>query len=144
MKMQPRVSLITLGVKDFQKSLSFYRDGLKWPAQVQDDVAFFNLHNIVLSIYPREKLAEDAQLPAEGRGFAGITLAHNVNSPQEVDEVLNAVKKLGATILKPGQKVFWGGYSGYFADLDGHLWEVAHNPFWSLDEKGQVVLPSNS
>lgn len=138
--MKPRITMITLGVKDFEKSLRFYRDGLKWPAKVQDDVAFFQLGNILLSIYPRDKLAEDATVKPEGSGFEGITLAHNVATEKEVDETLEAARKLGATIVKKAQKVFWGGYSGYFADLDGHLWEVAHNPFWKLDKDGNVVM----
>jgi catechol 2,3-dioxygenase-like lactoylglutathione lyase family enzyme len=138
--MKPKINLITLGVKDFAKSLAFYRDGLGWKAQVHDDVAFFPLNKIVFAIYPREKLAEDVTVPAEGSGFAGFTLAHNVSSEQEVDATLEAVEKLGARIVKPGQKVFWGGYSGYFADLDGHYWEVAYNPHWQLDADGNVVL----
>ena len=136
--MKPRISLITLGVADLPRALRFYRDGLGWPTTAADgdDVAFFNLSGVVLSLYPRDKLAEDATVAAAGSGFAGIALAHNVASEAEVDDVLRTVAALGATIIKPAQKVFWGGYSGYFADPDGHLWEVAHNPFWTVDADG--------
>jgi len=138
--MQPRINVITLGVRDFRKSLAFYRDGLGWKADVQDDIAIFLLSGIVFALYPRDKLAEDVTVSAKGSGFPGITLAYCGRSETEVDEVLTQVEKLGATIVKPAQKVFWGGYSGYFADPDGFLWEVAYNPMWTLDEKGNVKL----
>jgi catechol 2,3-dioxygenase-like lactoylglutathione lyase family enzyme len=138
--MKPSITLITLGVKDFQKSLAFYKDGLGWPAKVQDDIAFFQLNTLVFSIYPWEKLAEDATVSDKGNGFKGITLAHNVGSVEEVDATLKIVENLGAKIIKKAQKVFWGGYSGYFADPDGNLWEVAHNPFWKLNKDGSVNL----
>ena len=96
---------------------------------------------MVLGLYGREALAEDAGVPAAGSGFAGFTLAHNVATEVDVDRVLAAAVAAGATLVKPGQKVFWGGYSGYFADPDGHLWEVAHNPFFPLDAEGRVQLP---
>lgn len=138
--MQPRITMITLGVKDFKRALKFYRDDLGWEAKVQDDVAFFPLNGILLGLYPHDKLAEDATVPDSQAGFSGVTLAYNVGSPKEVDETLEKVSKIGAKIIKPGQKVFWGGYSGYFADPEGHLWEVAHNPFWEMDNKGNVKL----
>ena len=96
---------------------------------------------MVLALYPKHLLAEDATVSAEGSGFTGITIAHNAKSEKEVDEVLAEVEKLGATIVKPAQKVFWGGYSGYFKDPDGYLFEVAFNPFWKLDADGNVILP---
>jgi catechol 2,3-dioxygenase-like lactoylglutathione lyase family enzyme len=141
--MRPKLSLVTLGVRDFERSLRFYRDGLGWqPSSAsQDDVAFFPLGGIVLGLYPREKLAEDAQVSAGGSGFSGIALAHNTNSQEEVDQELQTVEILGATIVKKAEKVFWGGYSGYFADPDGHLWEVAWNPFFGFDESDNLVLP---
>jgi catechol 2,3-dioxygenase-like lactoylglutathione lyase family enzyme len=141
--MRPKLSLVTLGVKDFERSLRFYRDGLGWqPSSAsQDDVAFFPLGGVVLGLYPREKLAEDAHVSATGSGFSGITLAHNTKSQEEVDEVLQTVERLGATIVKKAENVFWGGYSGYFADPDGHLWEVAWNPFFGFDEADNLVLP---
>ena len=141
--MRPRLHLITLGVKDFEASLNFYKNGLGWqPSSAsQDDVAFIPLGGVVLALYPRHKLAEDAMLPADGSGFSGITLAYNTKSREEVDEVLATAEKLGATIVKPAADVFWGGYSGYFADLDGHLWEVAWNPFFEFDENDNLKLP---
>jgi len=138
--MEPRINLVTLGVKNFKRALKFYRDDLGWKAQVENEVAFFPLNGVVLGLYPREKLAEDALTKDAPSGFSGITLAYNVGSEKEVDEILELVSKIGAKVVKPGQKVFWGGYSGYFSDPEGHLWEVAHNPFWKLDKNGNVEL----
>lgn len=129
--MQPRMSMITLGVSDLQKSILFYETGLGFPKMDSPPtVAFFTLNGTWLALYPRHLLAEDATVPASGTGFAGFTIAHNVNTEAEVDAVLQLAVNAGATLVKPGQKVFWGGYSGYFADPDGFLWEVAHNPFF--------------
>lgn len=141
--MKPKIHLVTLGVEDLARSLRFYRDGLGWPTSSAstDDVAFLPLGGVVLALWGRGSLAEDARVDGRGSGFRGIALAHNVGSPEEVDEALRAAERAGGTVTKPGQKVFWGGYSGYFADPDGHLWEVAHNPFWSFDSSGNVVLP---
>lgn len=127
--MEPHITLITLGVSDLARSRAFYRDGLGLPLRAgPDEIAFFELRGTWLSLYPREKLAEDAQVPAAGSGFQGFTLAHNVASPEAVDATLAQAVEAGATLVKPGQKVFWGGYSGYFSDPDGFLWEVAWNP----------------
>jgi uncharacterized protein len=141
--MRQKLNIITLGVKDFERALRFYRDGLGWkPAsESQDGIAFFPLGGIILALYPREKLAEDAKMSAEGSGFSGITLAYNTKTKEEVDEVLSMVERLGAKVVKRGESVFWGGYSGYFADLDGHLWEVAWNPFFEFDESDNLLLP---
>jgi uncharacterized protein len=141
--MRQKLSLITLGVTDFERSLKFYRDGLGWKlsSASQDDVAFFPMGGVVFALFPREKLAEDATVPASGSGFSGITLAYNTKSQEEVDSVLKQAESLGAKIVKPAQKVFWGGYNGYFADPDGHLWEVAWNPFWEFDEDDNLILP---
>ena len=130
--MKPRINIITLGVKDLKESIKFYEDGLGLPRMnYEGNVAFFNLTGSWLSLYPRELLAEDAEVSATGVGFRGVTLAHNVATKSEVDEVMAEAVKAGATIQKPAQDVFWGGYSGYFSDPDGHLWEVAWNPhFW--------------
>lgn len=128
--MKPRISMITLGVTDLNKSVEFYQSGLGFPRlDSPPEVAFFTLNGTWLGLYGREALAEDAGVPAQGSGFSGIALAHNVESDVEVDQVLKAAVAAGARLVKPGQKVFWGGYSGYFADPDGYLWEVAHNPF---------------
>jgi catechol 2,3-dioxygenase-like lactoylglutathione lyase family enzyme len=132
--MEPRITLITLGVSHLERSIRFYRDGLGLPMMDgPDGIAFFETLGTRLSLYPRESLAEDATVPAEGSGFRGFALAHNVRSTEDVDQVLAQAVEAGARLLKPGQKVFWGGYSGYFADPDGFLWEVAWNPHLSLD-----------
>lgn len=133
--MKPKISLIGLGVRDFAKSLAFYRDGLGFtPHNYADgeDHVMFKLEGTWLSLYPRDKLAEDAMVPDDGQGFSGFSLAHNVGSPAEVDAVFAHAVSVGATPVKTPREVFWGGYSGYFADPDGHLWEVAYNPFTDL------------
>ena len=132
--MEHRITLITLGVSDLERSTRFYRDGLGLPkSDGPDGIAFFETRGTRLSLYPREALAEDATVAAEGSGFRGFTLAHNVASPEDVDKTLQQAVDAGARLVKPGQEVFWGGYSGYFADPDGFLWEVAWNPHLSLD-----------
>lgn len=126
--MEPKITLVTIGVEDIDESIRFYRDGLGFPMrdrEANSDVAFFTLEGTWLSVYPREKLAEDATVPDDGTGFSGITLAHNVSSEDEVDSVLAEADAAGGRIVKPPRDTFWGGYSGYFADPDGHLWEVA-------------------
>lgn len=130
--MKPRISMITLGVRDLPASVKFYQQGLGFPRmESPPEVAFFTLNGSWLGLYGREALAEDATVSAEGQGFEAFTLAHNVASEAEVDEVMHQAGAAGAVMVKPPQKVFWGGYSGYFKDPDGHLWEVAHNPlFW--------------
>ncbi|MGA2691875.1 MAG: VOC family protein [Opitutaceae bacterium] len=131
--MKPKISLITLGVGDLQASLKFYRDGLGFfPQGDTNEIGILKLDGVWLSLYPRESLAKDATVPSEGSGFHGFTLAHNVKSKAEVDEVLAFAVKAGARLVKPAQDVFWGGYSGYFADPDGFLWEVAWNPLFDL------------
>lgn len=140
--MERRLNIITLGVADLDRSLHFYRDGLGWkPSSISNEhIAFFQLGAVLLALYPRASLAADAQLPAAGSGFAGFTLAQNVATRQAVDEALGCALAAGGTILKQAQEVFWGGYSGYFADPDGHAWEVAYNPFIKLDAAGRVHL----
>lgn len=141
--MRQKFNLITLGVCDIHKALEFYERGLGWikSSESTEDMIFFPLGGMVLGLYPRNLLAEDAQLQEQGSGFSGISICYNAKSESEVDTVIEEVKKLGAEIVKPAQKVFWGGYSGYFKDLDGHLFEVAFNPFWEFDEKDNVILP---
>lgn len=142
LKLRQKLNIITLGVKDIEKSLHFYQNGLGWKKSKasQGDIVFFQLGGIVLALYPREKLAEDATITTEGNGFSGITIAYNAKSKSEVDEVLNQVKILGATIVKPAEEVFWGGYSGYFKDIDEHLFEVAYNPFVEFDENDNLKI----
>jgi len=127
--MKPRISMITLGASDLETSIKFYRDGLGFPKiESPPEVAFFALDGSWLGLYNRESLAGDATVSAEGSGFPGFTLAHNVNSETEVDQTIAQAVAAGAALVKPPQKVFWGGYSGYFKDPDGYLWEVAYNP----------------
>lgn len=130
--MKPRISMITLGVSDLVESIRFYEEGLGFPRmESPPEVAFFTLNGTWLGLYGRDALAEDAQVSPEGSGFKSFALAHNVASESEVNEVMALAEKAGATIVKQPQKVFWGGYNGYFRDPDGHLWEIAHNPlFW--------------
>lgn len=131
--MEPYISMITLGVADLTRSTAFYKQGLGLPAKEDfDGVTFLNLKGTWLALYPREALAADAQVSAAGNGFPGFTLAHNVKSKEAVDRVLQQAEAAGATILKPGQDTDWGGYSGYFSDPDGYLWEVAWNPHFDL------------
>ncbi|MFD1514898.1 VOC family protein [Halomarina rubra] len=134
--MEPHISIVTLGVTDLERSVRFYHEGLGLPMQSRapdSDVAFFDLAGAWLSLYPRDLLAEDATVDPDGSGFAGVTVAHNVASPEAVDDVLAEAAAAGGDVVKLGQEVFWGGYSGYFADPDGHLWEVAWNPEFDLD-----------
>ena len=136
--MKARISMITLGVADLEKSIKFYEEGLGFPKlDSPPEVAFFTLNGTWLGLYSREALAEDAMVSSEGHGFNSFTLAHNVASEAEVDEVMAQALAAGATLAKPAQKVFWGGYSGYFKDPDGHLWEVAHNPFTWIGPKDE-------
>ena len=140
--MEQRLSLVTLGVADLAKSRAFYeRLGWKPAARRAEGVAFFQLGGVVLSLFGREDLAKDAGLAAEGSGFSGVALAHNTRSREEVETVLAEAVAAGARLVKPAQGAFWGGYSGYFADPDGHLWEVAWNPGFPLDENGCLQLP---
>ncbi len=143
--MDPRVSCITLGVADIAASRKFYEAlGFKASTASQDAVTFFNAGGIVLALFGRDALARDAGLHGGAAGFSGISLSHNVNSEAEVDAALGEAVAAGARLLKPGQKAFWGGYSGYFTDPDGHLWEIAFNPFMPLDSDGRVTLPEAS
>ena len=131
--MDPRISIITLGVSDLARAVEFYRDGLGLPLREGsgDVIAFFETRGTWLALFPREALAADATVPADGTGFRGFTLAHNVRSRDEVDSLLKTAETSGAKIIKPAKDTDWGGYSGYFSDPDGYLWEVAWNPhFW--------------
>ena len=133
--MKNKISLITLGVSDFGKSLKFYRDGLGFEThnfKDGEDYVMFKMDGTWLSLYPKDKLAEDSTVSSEGSGFIGVTLAHSVKTKEDVDSVIDLAIKVGAKLIKKPQNVSWGGYSGYFADPDGYLWEVAYNPFTDL------------
>lgn len=140
--MRQKLNLITLGTDEFEKSLNFYEKGLGWKKSDKslDGLALFDLGGIILALHPRKDLAEDTTLAYQSSCFSGLTISHNTRSEKEVDEILEKVAALGATIVKPAQKVYWGGYNGYFKDRDGHLFEVAFNPFWELDENDNVKL----
>ena len=129
--MQPRISMITLGVRDLNRAIEFYQQGLGLPRRkpYSDDIAFFDLMGTWLGLYPWDKLAEDVTVPEQGTGFRGVTLAHNLKSKEQVDVLMSEAISAGATLIKEPQDVFWGGYSGYFTDPDGHLWEIAWNPY---------------
>lgn len=132
--MKPKISIVGLGVRDFAKSLAFYRDGLGFETHNYtdgEDYVMFRLEGTWLSLFPRDKAAEDAGV-ADGGGYAGFSLAHNVASKPEVDAVFAHALSVGATATRPPEEVFWGGYSGCFADPDGFLWEIAYNPFTDL------------
>lgn len=141
--MEPRVSLVTLGVRDLQRALASYCDGLGWPVSSAstDEVAFLRTGSVALVLWPHDLLAADARLSPEGSGFGGMALAHNVRTRDEVDAVLEQVAGLGATILKPAEDAEWGGRSGYFADPDGHPWKVAWNPGFPIGPDGSRQLP---
>lgn len=158
--MRPNLSLVTLGVTDLPRSVQFYEMvGLRvendWKEQ---GIAFVNCHGVVLALWSRAELAKDARLPsfaaapadaaspsqaAGGNGFRDVALAHNARDRPEVDAVIAEADKAGARVLKHPEETSWGGYSGYFADPDGHVWEVAHNPFWTLDAEGRIARLSS-
>jgi predicted lactoylglutathione lyase len=139
--MRQKLNLITLGVDDFDKSVGFYEKlGWKKSDKSLDGLALFPLGGIILALYPRHELAKDTTLQFQPSQFSGLTISYNAKSEQEVDDILKDVAALGAEIVKPAQKTYWGGYSGYFKDLDGHLFEVAHNPFWEFDENDNIKM----
>lgn len=134
--------MITLGVADFERSMNFYEKGLGWKKSYEslDDLALFPLGGITLALHQREVLERDVTLSYEPSVFSGITISYNAKSEAEVNEVMKQVVELGATIVKPAQNAFWGGYSGYFKDLDGYLFEVAFNSLWDLDGDDNLIL----
>jgi catechol 2,3-dioxygenase-like lactoylglutathione lyase family enzyme len=140
--MKPRINVITLGVSDLEKSLAFYRDGLGLPTEgitgteFEDGaVVFFNMNDdLILALYPKTALAKDAKISVAPTSPAELSIGHMVRSKEEVDAVMERAEKAGATITDPAHERFWGGYSGYFQDLDGHLWEIAWNPSWEVKE----------
>lgn len=140
--MEPRLSFVTLGVTDMPRARAFYeRLGFKASAASQEGVTFFDAGGVVLALFGRSELAEDATVDDSVSGFSGVALAHNVASEAAADAVIAEAVAAGGRLVKAARKVFWGGYSGYFSDPDGHLWEVAYNPFFPLDAAGRVTLP---
>ncbi len=142
--MEQRLSMITLGVAELKPAVAFYENVIGWKAAPgPSEIAFFDLGGLVFSLYPHDAMATDMNATGDDRGgaaYQGFALAHNVRSKQEVDSIFSRLKENGATILKEPEEVFWGGYSGYFTDLDGHVWEVAYNPHWTIGKDGRVSM----
>lgn len=139
--MKQAISFITLGVADLARSRAFYRAlGWRESSSSQEGIAFYQAGSIAFALFPRAALAEDANVPAAGSGFPGFTLAHNVADEKTVDQLLTEAVAAGARLVRPADKVFWGGYRGYFSDPDDYLWEVCHNPFVQLDNDGHIQL----
>ena len=142
--MEQRLSIVSLGVEDFARARAFYEGVLGWrPASEAEDIVFYNVGSVILSLYPHEASMADMQVtgsPPTGP-YHGFALALNLGSRAEVDALFAELEGKGVRVVKRPHEVFWGGYSGYFADVDGHAWEVAHNPFWALDSKGRPVAP---
>ena len=140
--MEQRISLITLGVKDLNRSRDFY-EGLGWHRSMAEaeGIVFYQVGGMAFALYPRTDLAADANVAAEGHGFSGMALAYNTRTREEVDKVLAQAIDAGGSLVKPAKEAFWGGYSGYFSDPDGFLWEVAWNPSFQIAEDGSIRLP---
>lgn len=140
--MEARISLVTLGVDDLDRAVRFYEAmGLKRNQTITEGVAFFQMGCLVLGLWGRDQLAADAGVVAGKAGFSGVSLAYNTRTEAEVDEVLANAERAGGSIVKPAQRAFWGGWYGYFADTEGHLWEVAYNPDFPIAEDGGISLP---
>jgi len=140
--MEQRISLITLGVTNLQRAVAFYENVVGWkPEQSPPGVVFFDLNGVVFALWPEDELAKDMGItPGIVPAYRGYSLAHNVRSEAEVEAIFARLKQHDATILKQPQKAFWGGYSGYFSDPDGHTWEIAYNPFWTIQADGRVSM----
>lgn len=140
--MEQRISLVTIGVADLGRARAFY-EALGWKGRSpDDDVMFFQVGGMIVALWGRDQLAEDSTITDDSGGWGGITLAHNVGSPAEVDAVLAEAQAAGATIGRPGAATEWGGYSGVFLDPDGHPWEVAVNPAWTINPDGSTTMPA--
>ncbi len=140
--MEQRLSLVTLGVADLARAVAFYERVVGWKATSSPPgVVFFDLNGVVFSLFPHDELAKDMNMTAgAGHGYTGFALAYNARSKEEVDSIFARLQKNGANIVKAPENAFWGGYSGYFSDLDGHKWEVAYNPYWTILKDGRVSM----
>ena len=142
--MEQRLSMITLGVADLKRAKAFYEDTVGWKVTPSPpEIVFFDLGGIVFSLYAHEDMAKDMNVGADDSGdsiYQGFALAHNARSKEDVDSIFSRLKEKGATIIKEPEEVFWGGYSGYFSDPDGHSWEVAYNPHWVIKKDGRVSM----
>ncbi len=140
--MEQRLSLITLGVSDLARAIDFYQNIIGWKkAESPDGVAFFDLNGVIFGLFPHMELAKDMKMPVQTLpDYRGFTLALNLHSKEEVDLLFAELKRKGVTVIKPPEQVFWGGYSGYFADIEGNHWEVAFNPFWTILADGRMSL----
>ena len=142
--MEQRLSMITLGVADLERAVAFYEDVVGWKAvSGSSEIAFFDLGGVVFSLYAHDDMAKDMTMAAGDRGddaYQGFALAHNARSIEEVDSIFSRLKDKGARIVTQPRKVFWGGYSGYFSDPDGHMWEVAYNPYWTVQKDGRITM----
>ncbi|MBL6932698.1 MAG: VOC family protein [Rhodospirillales bacterium] len=145
--MEPRLSMITLGVDDLERTKAFYQNVIGWvPEPTPPEIAFFDLGGVVFSLYPHHAMADDMGVHTsknEMPAYQGFALAYNARSKEEVDAIFARLKEHGASIRKQPEDVFWGGYSGYFADPDGHMWEVAYNPHWRVREDGRILMKAN-
>jgi predicted lactoylglutathione lyase len=140
---EQRVTLVTLGVSDYARAKAFY-EALGWSAALEvEETAFFQCNGVILCLWARAKLGPDMGIPDDGAGWSGIALAHNVRTKEEVHSVIEQARANGAEITREPADTFYGGYAGAFRDLDGHAWEIAHNPGFGLDDEGNIVLPSD-
>lgn len=140
--MDQRISIVTLGTDDLPRAVAFW-EAMGWPrrAKAFEAIAMFQVGGLALALYPFDKLADDCGMADRGKGFGGFTIAHNLGSKAEVDALLSRAVECGGTLQKPAHDAFWGGYSGYFCDPDGHPWEIAYNPFVPMATDGSLVLP---
>ena len=143
--MEQRISLITLGVAELQRAVAFYERVVGWKAESSPPgVVFFDLNGVVFALWPHDELAKDMGMTADSvAAYRGYSLAHNVRSEEEVNAIFARLKNNGVTVVKEPQKAFWGGYTGYFSDLDGHPWDIAYNPFWTILMDGRVSMKKN-
>ena len=140
--MEPRISIVTLGVDDLDRAAAFYAAmGLERDTRLADGVAFFQMGGLILALWPRAELARDAGKENAPPGFSGVALAYNTRTEDEVAAVIEAARNAGGRVLKPAARAFWGGVQGYFEDTEGNLWEVAHNPDFPIDAEGRIALP---